>query len=314
MSHIPVMLDEVIAALAPKDGDIIVDGTYGGGSYTQRILDHANCKVIAIDRDKDAFDRAVEAAQSNKRLTPIHGRFSEMDALVSAQKIDKVDGVVLDIGVSSYQIDEAERGFSFQKDGPLDMRMDKTQGQTAADLVNEVCEQELADIFFKYGQERHSRKVARAIVAYRLEQPFKTTKELADVIKGVLPFSRKDKQHPATRCFQALRIAVNDELGELERGLAAAEVILKENGRLVVVTFHSLEDGIVKDFLRERAGQMPSGSRYLPETKKEEHSTFVLKEKKAVEVSDNEAQINTRARSAKLRWALRSGEMARAAA
>lgn len=306
--HIPVMLEEVIRALDVQDGDVIIDGTFGGGGYTRAFLEQADCKVIAVDRDETAIARAVDlAAETSGRVVPARGIFSKLDELAKSKEFDAVNGVVLDIGVSSFQIDEAERGFSFMKDGPLDMRMDQSAGQTAADLVNKVCdEKELADLFYKYGEERNSRKIARAIVNRRGEEPFETTKDLADFIAEIQPKSFKDKQHPATRCFQALRIAVNDELGELERGLEAAERILGEDGRLVVVTFHSLEDGIVKSFLKERSGNKAGGSRYMPEVAPQSAPSFKLIERKAVIVSQAEADENPRARSAKLRWAVRT--------
>lgn len=306
MGHLPVMLHEVVECLDPKDGDVIVDGTFGGGGYAKALLAKADCQIIGVDRDETALERAEELMTEGFNIVPIHGRFSQMDELIANQNMDQVDGVVLDIGVSSFQIDEAERGFSFQKDGPLDMRMDITQRQTAADLVNEVCEQELADILFKFGDERHSRRIAKAIVKYREEEkPFETTLELANVIASAMPGKKAKDIHPATRSFQALRIAVNEELSELQQGLRAAKAILKHNGRLVVVTFHSLEDQIVKNFFREESGNVPSGSRYLPETDKNISISFVLQEKKARSVSDQEAKTNPRARSAKLRWGLR---------
>lgn len=306
--HIPVMLEEVIKALDVQDGDVIIDGTFGGGGYTRAFLEKADCKVIAVDRDETAIARAVDlAAETSGRVVPARGTFSKLDELAKSKEFDTVNGVVLDIGVSSFQIDEAERGFSFMKAGPLDMRMDQSAGQTAADLVNKVCdEKELADLFYKYGEERNSRKIARAIVNRRDEEPFETTKDLAGFIAQIQPKSFKDKQHPATRCFQALRIAVNDELGELERGLEAAERILAEDGRLVVVTFHSLEDGIVKSFLKDRSGNKAGGSRYMPEVTPQSAPSFKLVERKAVIVSQAEADENPRARSAKLRWAVRT--------
>ncbi len=307
-THIPVMLNEVLEAVAPKDGEIIVDGTFGGGGYTKAFLENADCTVLAIDRDPTAYARAQELEkETNGKVKALYGAFSAMADIVANENIASVDAVVLDIGVSSFQIDKAERGFSFQKDGPLDMRMDTSCGQTAKDMINGCVEKELADLFWQYGQERHSRRLASAIVKRREEKPFETTLELAEFIRDVLPHSRKDKQHPATRAFQALRIAVNDELGELERGLRAAEIILKKDGRLVVVTFHSLEDSIVKQFLKERAESGQKKSRLLPGEKEEKKiETFKLVEKKAIAVSDIEARENPRARSAKLRWALRT--------
>lgn len=298
--HIPVLLDEVVAAVAAQSGDVIVDGTFGRGGYSRAVLASADCRIVAIDRDPEAL--AVGAKLEGElagRFSIRAGTFGAMDDLVDAP----VDGVMLDIGVSSPQIDEAERGFSFRLDGPLDMRMSR-QGESAADIVNSAGEEDLANIFYRYGEERHSRRVARAIVAARAEEPFTRTLQLAAVIRRAVPKS-KDGIDPATRSFQGLRIAVNDELGELERGLIAAEKILKPGGRLVVVTFHSLEDRIVKDFMRNRGGLAPAGSRYQPEIQRRAPS-FRLDNKKAVDPSEAELVRNPRARSSKLRVAIRT--------
>ncbi len=306
--HIPVMLNEVLAALAPKAGEIYVDGTFGAGGYTKAFLDKADCRVIAIDRDKTALENGKKLKEKyGDRLTLLYGQFGDAATLVRGKNIESVDGFILDVGVSSMQIDRAARGFSFRFDGPLDMRMDPDGGgQTAADIVNEYDEKELADIIYKYGEERHSRRIARAIVMARAEEPITTTARLADIIRGAVPKSKKDLIDPATRTFQALRIYVNDELGELQRALDAAEELLAEGGRLVVVSFHSLEDAIVKKFLRERAGQEGRGSRYLPEAHAVGESTFTLPSRKAVQPSDEEANANPRARSAKMRVAVRT--------
>jgi 16S rRNA (cytosine1402-N4)-methyltransferase len=310
LGHIPVMLEEVLNVLRPEKDQVIVDGTFGGGSYTRAILNEAMCSVVAIDRDPTAYVRAQNLQKEMPgRVTPIHGAFSEMDTLIANENIGAVDAVVLDIGVSSYQIDQAERGFSFMKEGPLDMRMDTSQGQTAADIVNGYEETDLANLIWKYGQEKLSRKIAKAVVKARDEKQFTTTKELAECVAATIPFAGKHKTHPATKTFQALRIAVNDELGELEKGLEAAKVILKNNGKLVVVTFHSLEDSIVKEFLRENSkeGQQQAVSRYMPAPPKStKEIAFTLVDRKAIAVSDREAKENPRARSAKLRWAVRT--------
>lgn len=311
--HIPVLLTEVVDALAPQDGEAFVDGTFGAGGYTKAILARAACRVIAIDRDPSAVERGRFLADSlNGRLDIIEGRFGDMDALLAAHgthEMGLVDGVVLDIGVSSMQIDQAERGFSFAKDGPLDMRME-CAGPSAADLVNNADEHELADIIFRYGEERHSRRVARFIVAARAEKPFERTGELATVVRRAVRASG-DGIDPATRTFQGLRIAVNDELGELERGLAAAERVLKPGGRLAVVTFHSLEDRVVKTFLRERSGGAAQPSRHAPIAAQGPAPTFRLQSRKAITAGPAETRANPRARSAKLRWAIRTDASAR---
>lgn len=307
--HIPVMLNEVVAALSPRSGEVYIDGTFGAGGYTRAFLESSDCTVIAIDRDPAAQERAQAFEKEfGPRFIFLYGCFGDALELVRAAGFEHVDGFVLDIGVSSFQIDEALRGFSFAKDGPLDMRMDTRQGITAADIVNTYDETDLANLIYQLGDERHSRKIARRIVAQRDEKRFETTLELADLIRSVIPRSPKDKTDPATRSFQALRIAVNDELGELQRGLESAQSLLKEGGRLVVVSFHSLEDGIVKSFLYERSGRISGGSRHLPPVSSDTPSSpfFILEQRKAIAASDSEAAVNPRARSAKLRWAVRS--------
>ena len=249
--HLPVMLAEVLETLAPADGDVIVDGTFGGGGYAQAILKAAKCKLIGIDRDLDAVMRAETLAAVHPGLVPLLGRFGEMDALAAQAGHPGVDGVVLDIGVSSFQIDEAARGFSFMKDGPLDMRMGAV-GPSAADVVNRMAERNLANVIFRLGEERNARRIARSIAERRAAQPFETTADLAALVEVAVGGRRGARTHPATQTFQAIRMYVNDELGELARGLRAAEQILKPGGRLVVVTFHSLEDRLVKQWLRER--------------------------------------------------------------
>ena len=291
--HYPVMLPEVLAALNLQAGQVIVDGTFGGGSYSRAILESANCKVIGLDRDKSAIDRGNEIAKNyDGRLSLIQTQFGEIANL----ELGDIDAVVLDIGVSSYQIDQAERGFSFSKDGPLDMRMG--DGETAAEVLATRSEAEIAKIFWDYGEEKNSRRIARAIVNDRDEKPFVSTLQLAGLCERVYGH-KKEKIHPATRVFQALRIYVNDELGELERALDGAFKILKPNGRIVIVTFHSLEDRIVKNFFNERA-KISQGSRFAP-VLEQAKPTLELLYRKPIIASDKEISENPRSRSAKLR-------------
>lgn len=307
--HVPVLLDEVVAALGMREGGVYVDGTFGAGGYTTAILQHAGTQVIALDRDPSAIaGGAGLVAAFHDRLKLVETVFGEMEAAVRAQGRETVDGVVLDIGVSSMQIDEAERGFSLRFDGPLDMRMEQA-GESAADVINTADETLLADIIYNFGEERRSRFVARAIVERRAAGPITSTAELAELVAGVV---RADPHgpHPATRTFQALRIYVNDELGELSRALHAAERILKPEGRLVVVTFHSLEDRIVKQFLSRRAARGGGGSRHLPE-EGVQAPTFRLVSRGVVTPTEAECARNPRARSAKLRVAERLAVPAR---
>ncbi len=305
--HISVMRDEVVATLAPRDGEVYVDGTFGAGGYTRAFLESADCTVIAIDRDPAAVARAEKMREEfGDRLIFIRGQFGDAQELLQAAGYDQVDGFVVDIGVSSMQFDEAMRGFSFRFDAPLDMRMDTENGETAADIVNTYEEEDLANLIYKYGDERKSRYIARRIVEQRKTAPIETTLQLADLIRDVVFKSPKDKIDPATRTFQALRIAVNDELGELSRGLVAAENLLKDGGRLIVVSFHSLEDGIVKSFLYERSGKTPAPSRYLPPSASTVQPSFVLSPKKPIDPTDAEIQQNPRSRSARLRGATRT--------
>ncbi|KPF42429.1 16S rRNA (cytosine(1402)-N(4))-methyltransferase RsmH [Rhizobium sp. AAP43] len=298
--HIPVLLHEVVAALEPASGKVILDGTFGAGGYSAAILD-AGASVIAIDRDPTAIAGGQSMVKAYMgRLDLRHSRFSELAAQAPETGLD---GVVLDIGVSSMQIDEADRGFSFQRNGPLDMRM-SASGVSAADVVNRAKVSDLIRIFGFLGEEKHPGRIARAIEKRRASEPFTTTRDLANLIETVNPRKAKDKIHPATRVFQALRIFVNDELGELARALFAAEQSLKPGGRLVVVTFHSLEDRIVKKFLTERSGKA-SGSRHLPMVQARP-ATFEPVGKGMVAASDEEAEVNPRARSAKLRAAIRT--------
>ena len=299
--HIPVMLDEVLDALAPRAGAVYLDGTFGRGGYARAILKAADCRLVAMDRDPQAIaaGRALEREFAD-RLRLVEGRFGEMDRLSGEAA---VDGVALDLGVSSPQLDEAERGFSFRTDGPLDMRMG-AEGPTAADVVNEAPEAELADIIWRLGEERRARQVARAIVRARQEAPITRTLQLAEIVRSVVKPSA-DGIDPATRTFQALRLHVNDELGELERGLAAAERLLAPGGRLAVVSFHSLEDRIVKQFLRERSSAAPRGSRHAPLQQLAEPS-FELLSRQARRPGEEESRANPRARSARLRAAVRT--------
>ncbi|MBP2299482.1 16S rRNA (cytosine(1402)-N(4))-methyltransferase RsmH [Azospirillum picis] len=305
--HIPVLLAEVVAALAPRDGGLYVDGTFGAGGYSRALLDSADCRVIGIDRDPAAIERGQALSQAYPgRLEVIEGRFGDMDRLLADHGVQAVDGVALDVGVSSPQIDEPERGFSFRFDGPLDMRMGRS-GPTAADVVNHADEAELADIIFHLGEERMARRVARAIVAARRDAPIERTSRLADIVRSVVPKGKGDGIDPATRTFQALRIHVNDELGELRRGLSAAESLLAPGGRLAVVSFHSLEDREVKAFLKERSSPPPSPSRHTPVTAVAERpSSFRLLSRKPVDPSEAESRNNPRARSARLRAAERT--------
>ncbi len=304
-NHVPVLRDEVLAALAPEDGDIIVDGTFGAGGYTRAILAAAECTVIGVDRDPDALAEARPwAATYGPRLRLVQGTFGTLDE--TPRPGERVAGVVLDIGVSSMQLDRPERGFSFLREGALDMRMDQ-DGPSAADLVNTAEEAVLADILFQYGEERRSRALARAIVAARAKAPLRTTADLACVVEAAAPARKPGQAHPATRAFQALRIAVNDELGELARGLAAAERVLAPGGRLVVVTFHSLEDRIVKRFLKSRAERGGAGvSRHAPGPQDGPPAPFEVLTRKPVEAGEAELAANPRARSARLRAARRT--------
>ncbi|WP_448202559.1 16S rRNA (cytosine(1402)-N(4))-methyltransferase RsmH [Azospirillum sp. sgz302134] len=305
--HIPVLLAEVVDALSPRDGGVYVDGTFGAGGYSRAILESADCRVWGIDRDPEAIERGRKlSAAYPGRLEIVEGRFGDMESLLAARGVESVDGVALDVGVSSPQIDEPERGFSFRFDGPLDMRMGR-DGPTAADVVNTADEGELADIIFHYGEERMARRVARAIVAARKTAPIERTRQLAEIVRSVVPKGKGDAIDPATRTFQALRIHVNDELGELRRGLAAAESLLKPGGRLAVVSFHSLEDREVKTFLKERSSPPPSPSRHTPSIAVDARApSFRLLSRKPIVPTETESRHNPRARSARLRAAERT--------
>ncbi|NTE86827.1 16S rRNA (cytosine(1402)-N(4))-methyltransferase RsmH [Agrobacterium rubi] len=298
--HIPVLLHEVLGALEPAPGKIILDGTFGAGGYTQAILDQG-ANVIALDRDPNAIAGGQDMVAANGgRLSLIQSQFSNLSAHVPP---DGLDGLVLDIGVSSMQIDEAERGFSFQRNGPLDMRM-SASGVSAADVVNRAKVSDLIRIFGFLGEEKQPGRIARAIEKKRAEEPFRTTRDLAGLIEIVTPRKAKDKIHPATRVFQALRVFVNDELGELAQALFAAERALKPGGRLVVVTFHSLEDRIVKKYFADRSDRA-TGSRHMPMVAAKS-AIFDAVGKSMIPASDEEAEINPRARSAKLRAGVRT--------
>jgi 16S rRNA (cytosine1402-N4)-methyltransferase len=307
-SHIPVMLDEVLEGLALRDGGAYVDGTFGAGGYSRAILDAAETTLWAVDRDPDAIERGQHLIKEYApRLTLLQGRFGEMTNLLRNAGVERVDGIVLDLGVSSPQIDEAERGFSFRFDGPLDMRMEK-QGPSAADVVNSMEESELARLIKQLGEERRARRVARAIVEARAQAPITRTLELADIVRRVVP-QGKSKTDPATRTFMALRLHVNAELDELDAVLRAAEEVLAPGGRLVVVSFHSLEDRRVKNFMHERGGALPLGSRHMPPTEARHAPSFRLQKRGTVKPGDTEKSCNPRARSARLRTAERTTEV-----
>ena len=309
--HIPVLGSEAVEMLAPRDGGIYVDATFGAGGYSRTILGTPGTRVIGIDRDRSAITGGFDLVdRSDGRLTLVEDRFSNLAAVCAAQGADEVDGIVMDVGVSSMQLDEADRGFSFRLGGPLDMRMGH-DGPTAADVIARASEADLANVIYIFGEERHSRAVARAIVAARNEAPIVTTRALADIVAKVV-WSKPGEIHPATRTFQALRIFVNEELDELHLALSAAERVLKPGGRLVVVSFHSLEDRIVKNFLAER-GKAGGGSRHLPELAQGAPS-FQLLTKRPIIAGDDEVAANPRARSAKLRAAERTAAPAFAAA
>ena len=299
------MLNEVLASLQPRDNALYIDATFGRGGYTRAILNSADCNVMAIDRDPDA----IAAGQSlvnemNGRFSLKEGPFSALAEIAQAEGHEKVDGIVFDLGLSSPQLDEAERGFSFRHDGPLDMRMEKS-GADAADFVNSADEAEIAHVIWMYGEERASRRIARAIVKARQEAPITRTKELAKLVHSVMPRPKPGQIDPATRTFQGIRIHVNGELDEIEAAMIAAEKMLKPDGRLVVVSFHSLEDRIIKTFMLKRSGQGPRPSRHLPDIEMAPAS-FSLPSRKPVLPSEAETEQNPRARSAKLRLAVRT--------
>ena len=309
--HIPVLGRQAIEMLSPRDGGIYIDATFGAGGYSAAILDTPGTRVVGIDRDQSAILGGFDLVdRSGGRLTLVEDRFSNLAEVCATQGIEAVDGVVMDVGVSSMQLDQADRGFSFRLGGPLDMRMGR-DGPTAADVVAKASEADLANIIYIFGEERHSRGVAKAIVAARKEAPITTTRALADIVSKVV-WAKPGEIHPATRTFQALRIFVNEELDELQLALSASERMLKPGGRLAVVSFHSLEDRIVKNFLVERA-KAGGGSRHLPEVAQAAPS-FAILTKRPVTADDAEVAANPRARSAKLRAAERTAAAAHPAA
>jgi 16S rRNA (cytosine1402-N4)-methyltransferase len=310
-THIPVMLGEVLAKLQPARDEVFVDGTFGAGGYARGILQTAGTRVIAIDRDPTAIAAGqTMVTEAAGRLTLVHSTFDDLEDVLAEHGITQVDGVVFDVGVSSMQIDQADRGFSFMREGPLDMRM-SLEGPTAADHLNRMKQEDIANVIYILGDEPRSRAIARAIVAAREVAPLVTTLDLVRAVeKATGPQRAKDRIHPATKTFQAIRIFVNAELAQLARGLSAAERVLKENGRLVVVTFHSLEDRIVKRFFASRSGKSEGQSRFLPEATNTRVPSFVLLEKGALAAGDDESEINPRARSAKLRAGRRTAAAA----
>lgn len=304
--HLPVLLREVLVALAPRDGEVYVDGTFGAGGYSRAVLQAAG-SLVGVDRDPEALIAAADLeAEFPGRFKFLQGCFGDLDALLEDNNVTEIHGVMLDLGVSSMQLDQAERGFSFMRDGPLDMRMSQS-GVSASDVVNGYDEQDLATILYVYGEERRSRAIAKAIVTKREQAPITRTFDLVELVTSVLghPRGKKKGAHPATRTFQALRIFLNNELGELIRGLMAAEKCLAPGGRLVVVTFHSLEDRIVKKFLTARTGQGGRPSRYMPDVETQAPS-FESQGKRSVSPSDEEVSTNSRSRSARLRSAVRT--------
>jgi len=306
--HIPVLLDEVVAALSPAPGMTMADGTFGAGGYARALI-AGGARVHGLDRDPDAIAAGRSllcAGGPDPKLVLHHRRFSELAETLRDAGCAAIDGVVFDIGVSSMQLDQAERGFAFSSDGPLDMRMGR-DGPSAADFLNTADEADIADVLYRYGEERQSRRIARAVVAAR---PLTTTRQFADVVRRALGWHQGMPKDPATRSFQAVRIHINGELDELAAGLAAAEAVLAPGGRLAVVTFHSLEDRMVKQFLREASGMVPAGSRHLPQQAQKTAPAFG-KPSPAIRPGDAEIARNPRARSATLRWAIRSDAPAR---
>lgn len=295
------MLNEVMTFLQPKPNAVYLDATFGGGGYSKAILSLANCTVWGIDRDPDAIQRGIEITRNFPSLHILQGEFAQMKKLSHQNGIENLDGILLDLGVSSFQLDQAERGFSFRFNGPLDMRMSQS-GPTAAELVNQLSEHELSDILWHYGEERFARRIAKAIVIQRQAEPLQTTHQLVSLIKKTIPFKKNDI-NPATRSFQALRIAVNDELQQLKTALTDALSLLKPNGKLIVVSFHSLEDRIVKDIMNQATGHVASPSRHHPHslTKQENEAEFTLLTPKPLRPTEKECHLNPRSRSAKLR-------------
>ncbi len=303
--HVPVLIDAVINALAPYDGAVYIDGTFGAGGYSRALLAAAHCRVFGIDRDPDAVRRGRDLAEHHGgRLQILEGRYGDMARLLAPVNADPIAGIALDLGVSSIQLDTPERGFSFRSDGPLDMRM-SGDGQSAADVVATLSERQLAALIHDFGEERFASRVARAIATARQSRPIRRTTELAGIVRAAIPKSEPG-QDPATRTFQALRIAVNDELGELDRGLSAVEQLLMPGGRFAVVSFHSLEDRRVKEFLRSRSGGAPRASRHQPPSGGAASPSFKLLSRRPINPSAAEIAHNPRARSARLRAAERT--------
>ncbi len=310
-AHIPVLLAEVVAALTPGPGQTMLDATFGAGGYSRALLD-AGARVIALDRDPSAARFAAPLIETG-RFELVEARFSQLASVLAERALVPCDGIVFDIGVSSMQLDEADRGFSFMRDGPLDMRMGG-DGPTAADIVNFTEASALSRMFWVYGEERAARRITAFLVRRRAETPFTTTLDLAETVERAVGGRKGAPTHPATKVFQALRIVVNEELAELEAGLEAAEAVLRPGGRLAVVTFHSLEDRIVKAFFTERAGRLPGGSRHLPPVQQAKAPTFELVFNGARTPSDAELSVNPRSRSAKLRAGIRTAAPAWGAA
>jgi 16S rRNA (cytosine1402-N4)-methyltransferase len=308
-SHSPVLLNEVLRYLNPEDGGIYIDGTFGGGGYSQAILESADCTVLAIDRDAQAIERAQDFVKKYKdRFVIAKGCYGDMKEIFS-DYLNRINGIALDIGVSSFQLDDPQRGFSFRFEGPLDMRMSQEQPLSAADVVNTFKEVDIANIIYRFGEERRSRQIAKKIVEERKKETITTTSQLAKVVRSVVPLS-KDGLDPATRTFQALRIFVNDELGELEKGMEAAEELLAEKGRLVVVSFHSLEDRCVKKFLKEKSRTSAAVSRHVPLNVPISDAVFKVLTPSVVTPTQEEVSKNRRASSAKLRAAEKLGRKA----
>ena len=306
--HQPVMLEEVVKAISPRDGAIYVDGTFGGGSYSRALLENAYCKVIGIDRDP-SVDEVTKSwrLKFGDRLLLLQGCFGDMAGLLERKGVCEVDGIALDLGVSSFQLDQPERGFSFSKDGPLDMRMSKN-GTSAVQVINEHKEDDLADIIFNFGEEKRARSIARAITQARTKKPITRTVQLAQIVRRCFPNKKsRDNKDQATRTFQALRVYINDELGELERGLCAAEKLLKKGGNIAVVSFHSLEDRLVKKFFINRSRNSSQPSRHLPSQTENKNPTFTISSRRPIRPSDTEISANPRARSARLRTATKLG-------
>ncbi len=307
MAHEPVMLSEVIDLLRPRDGGIYVDGSFGGGGHARAMLEAADCAVLAIDRDPEAIERGAALVRDfPKRLILTQGCFSDLVDLLAQRGIEHVDGITFDAGLSSLQLDEPTRGFSFQHEGALDMRMNHQAGETASDFVNRLSERDLARIIGVYGEEKIAGKIARAIMQARGEAPITSTKQLVQIILSVRPRRAHDRIHPATRTFQALRILVNDELNELTRGLSASERVLSEGGRLVVISFHSLEDRIVKNFFKIRCRRRGAGVNRHEPAPELSPASFDLLTPKPKRPTQAEISVNSRARSARLRAAIRT--------